>query len=78
MDKFFNNGSMTMTFYILKVHEGLGGHAKDGRNLVTDKSANKTVNWEEKQILIVISLKYFYITPLSMKVKVQWTNTSYV
>ena len=31
MEKFFNNGPMTMTFHILKVHEGLGGHAKDGR-----------------------------------------------
>ena len=25
----FNNGSMTMTFHILNVHEGLGGHAKN-------------------------------------------------
>ena len=29
MGKFFNNGSMTMTFHILNVQEGLGGHAKD-------------------------------------------------
>ena len=31
MGKFFNNGSMTMKFHIINVHEGLGGHAKDGR-----------------------------------------------
>ena len=31
-EEFFNNGSMTMTFHILNVL-GLGGHAKDGRNL---------------------------------------------
>ena len=29
MEKFFNNGSMTMTFHILKVQEELGGCAKD-------------------------------------------------
>ena len=28
MGKFNNNGSMTMTFYIVNVQEGLGGHAK--------------------------------------------------
>ena len=32
MGKFFNNGTMTMTFQILNVQERLGGHAKDGRN----------------------------------------------
>ena len=31
MKRFFNNGSMTMTFHILNAHEGLGGHAKDER-----------------------------------------------
>ena len=31
MEKFFTNGSMTTKCHILKVHEGLGGHAKDGR-----------------------------------------------
>ena len=31
MEKFFNNGSMTTKFHNLKVLEGLGGHAKDGR-----------------------------------------------
>ena len=29
MGKFFINGSMTTTFQILNVQEGLGGHAKD-------------------------------------------------
>ena len=29
MENVFDNGSMTMTFNIPKVHEGLGGHAKD-------------------------------------------------
>ena len=43
MDNFFNNRSITMKFHILKVHEGLGGHAKDGgmRNLGAEKSAKK-------------------------------------
>ena len=31
MENVFNNGSMTMTFHILNVHDGLGGLAKDGR-----------------------------------------------
>ena len=31
MGKFFNDGSMTKKFHILKVQEGLGGHATDGR-----------------------------------------------
>ena len=31
MEKFFNNGSMTMKCHNLNVHEGLGGHTKDGR-----------------------------------------------
>ena len=31
MGKFFNNGSMTMKLYILKVLYGLQSHAKDGR-----------------------------------------------
>ena len=41
MVTFFNNESMTMTFHILKVQEGLGGHAKVGgvRHLGTEKSA---------------------------------------
>ena len=41
MKNVFNNGSMAMTFQILNVREGLGGHAKDGRcaNLGTE-------NWE--------------------------------
>ena len=30
-ENIFNNGSVTMTFHFLTVHEGLGGHAKDGR-----------------------------------------------
>ena len=41
MGKFYNNGSMTMKYHILKVYEGLGGHAEDGKcafNLVTEKS----------------------------------------
>ena len=29
MEKFFNNGFMTMTFHILNILGGLGGHAKD-------------------------------------------------
>ena len=29
--KLFNNGSMTTTFHILNVQEGVEGHAKDGR-----------------------------------------------
>ena len=31
MENFFNNGSITLLFHILNVHEGLGEHAKDGR-----------------------------------------------
>ena len=31
MGNFFNNGSMTMKFYILKVLYGLESHAKVGR-----------------------------------------------
>ena len=31
IEKFFNNGAMTMTFHILNVLRGLGGYAKDGR-----------------------------------------------
>ena len=31
MGKFFNNGSMTMTFHILNVLYDLESHAKDGR-----------------------------------------------
>ena len=31
MGKFFNDGSMTKKFQILKLQEGLGGHATDGR-----------------------------------------------
>ena len=30
-ETFFNNGSMTITFHILNMHEELEGHAKDGR-----------------------------------------------
>ena len=30
MGTFFNNGSMTIIFHILKVQEELGGYAKDG------------------------------------------------
>ena len=33
METFFDNGYiMTMTFHILSVVRGLGGHAKDGRS----------------------------------------------
>ena len=39
MEKFFNNGSMTMKFHILKVLGGLGRHAEEGvRNLGPEKS----------------------------------------
>ena len=39
MEKFFNNGSMTTKFHILNVHEWLGGHAKDWRCVLSEKSA---------------------------------------
>ena len=35
MGKFFNNGSITMKFHILKVLGGLVGHAKDGKTVKT-------------------------------------------
>ena len=40
METFFNNGSMTMKFHILYVHEGLGGHAKDGQAWKKCRSRN--------------------------------------
>ena len=29
IENFFNNGTLTITFHILKVYEGLRGHAKE-------------------------------------------------
>ena len=31
MENVYNNASMTVTLYIMNVHEGLGGHAQDER-----------------------------------------------
>ena len=31
LTQLFNHGSMTTKFHILNVHEGLGGHTKDGK-----------------------------------------------